>query len=198
MTDPTPDDLTDVLAPLPTPPGRADARAALFARTERALARGRFLRRLTNASVVVAVFVGGALLGWAARPERVVVRVEHVPAQPEVVVVPVVVPVPVSATPSAVPDPSPTARVEPLTAARAELLAEQTDDRAAAARLYRTAGDKYLTDAEDYRNAARCYRLFLARAGDAGLSFEADDSWLLTSLKNTAFKEKNRVAKTDG
>ena len=57
-------------------------------------------------------------------------------------------------------------------------------------RLYRLAGDKYLIDRQDYRNAARCYRLFLARAGDPGLAPDPGDTWLLTSLKNAAYKEK--------
>ena len=79
----------------------------------------------------------------------------------------------------------------------AELKAELADDPAAAARLYRAAGDKYLNDRQDYRNAARCYRLFLARAGDTGLSPDPADTWLLTSLKNTAFKEKYDAAARD-
>jgi hypothetical protein len=36
---------------------------------------------------------------------------------------------------------------------------------------------------------ARCYRLFLARAGTAGRALETGDSWLLVSLKNESFKE---------
>ena len=74
----------------------------------------------------------------------------------------------------------------------AELQAEQMDDPAEAAKLYRAAGDRFL-DREDYRNATRCYRLFLARAGDNGLSPEKGDSWLLTSLKNAAYKEKTHA-----
>ena len=84
--------------------------------------------------------------------------------------------------------PAPPAEV--VTAPQAEVKAELADDPADAARLYRLAGDKYLNDRQDYRNAARCYRLFLARAGDNGLSPDPADTWLLTSLKNAAFKEK--------
>ncbi|MBX9585027.1 MAG: hypothetical protein K2X87_32380, partial [Gemmataceae bacterium] len=60
---------------------------------------------------------------------------------------------------------------------------------AEAARLYRLAGDLYLNDRQDYRQAARCYRLHLSRAGAAGLAPQPDDSWLLSSLKNAAYKE---------
>ena len=63
--------------------------------------------------------------------------------------------------------------------------------------MYRIGGDAYL-DAQDYSNAARCYRLFLARAGDTALSPATGDTWLLTSLKNAAFKEKLDAPKTDG
>ena len=85
--------------------------------------------------------------------------------------------------------------VAPPSASEMELRAEQMDDRAEAARLYRTAGDSFLRD-EDYTNATRCYRVFLARAGDDGLSPEQGDSWLLTSLKNAAFQEKVDAPKT--
>ncbi len=82
-------------------------------------------------------------------------------------------------------------------ATQAELRAEQADDRAEAARLYRQAGNAFLRD-QDYANATRCYRLYLARSGDTALSLDTDDSWLLVSLKNAAFKEKIHVAKIDG
>lgn len=193
MTDPIPelpDDLDGLLAPPAAGPA-PELRDALFRRTERTLARGRLVRRLTTAGLIAAVFVVGGLLGWVAKPDRETVRVERVPSPPEVVTVPVVVPVPVPESPEP-------PRTEIATAAQAELLAEQADDRAEAARLYRLAGDRYLDDDQDYRNAARCYRLFLARVGDNGLSSDPADTWLLTSLKNAAFKEKFDVLKTDG
>jgi hypothetical protein len=112
---------------------------------------------------------------------------------PEVVVVTVPVPVPVPQPERRSPDP----QQPPLSASEAELRAELADDRTEAARLYRLAGDAFLR-AEDYRNATRCYRLHLARGGDSALSLEAGDSWLLTSLKNAAFKEKVDVPKLDG
>jgi len=198
MTDPTPeppDDLDAFLAPNPTTGPAPGLRESLFRRTERNLARGRLVRRLAMAGLVAAVFVGGGLVGWVAKPDRETVRVERISSPPEVVTVPVAVPVPV---PHPVPDSPEPPRTETATAAAAELLAEQADDRAEAARLYRLAGDRYLNDDQDYRNAARCYRLFLARVGDSGLSPDPADTWLLTSLKNAAFKEKFDVLRTDG
>ncbi|MBN9517813.1 hypothetical protein J0H58_04715 [bacterium] len=190
MTDP--DDLAPLLTPRPAPAPGFDA--ALFTRTERALARGRRVRRLGRAAVVVGVFAVGGLVGWASKPtaaEQPVRVVAHV----EVVAVPVVVPVPVGESPPvsvAAADP------EPATAAAAELLAEQADDPARAARLYRLAGDKYLRDAQDFRNARRCYRLFLGRAGAGGLSPAAADNWLLAELKVSLSKERTDATKNDG
>ena len=114
--------------------------------------------------------------------------------QVEVVTAPVPVFIPVgSGSVEQVPTPD-----APLTAAKLELNAELQDDAATAAKLYRQAGDRYLADEQDYANAARCYRLFLARGGDPALAPEPGDSWLLTSLKNAAFKEKVHATPVDG
>ncbi|MBX9628473.1 MAG: hypothetical protein K2X82_32045 [Gemmataceae bacterium] len=174
------DDLDDLLGPPPAPAGPD---SALFRRTERVLRRGRLARRVARAGAVAAVFAAGGLAGWLAKPdrERVTTIEVAVASPPDVVTVPVVVPVP-----QPVPD---LPQSSPPSPAAAELLAEQADDPAEAARLYRLAGDLYLNDRQDYRQAARCYRLHLARAGAAGLAPAADDSWLLTSLKNAKFKE---------
>lgn len=186
MTDPTnePDDLAELLAPQPGA-SRPGLREELLRRTERRLMWNRWVRRGTRAAAVAAVFVVGGLAGWFARTPVV-----SAPGLPEVqvLVVPVAVPVIV---PAEVSTPEPAA---PLSAASAELQAEQTDDLAEAAKLYRLAGDTFLRD-EDYPNATRCYRLFLIRAGDNGLSPEVNDSWLLTSLKNAKFKENVDVPK---
>jgi hypothetical protein len=184
MIDP-PDDLADVLAPRPVPP-TPELRDALLRRTERQLARDRWSRRASRAFAIATVFLAGGAIGWFARPSAVPMPVPV----PEVVMVPLVVPVPISPS---VPVPQ-----RPLSASEAELRAEQADDRAEAAKLYRLAGDTFLRD-QDYANATRCYRLFLARGGDTALSLEADDTWLLVSLKNAAFKEKTDVVpKTNG
>ena len=63
--------------------------------------------------------------------------------------------------------------------------------RATAAALYRQAGDRYLADRNDSPQAARCYRLFLLRAGPDARKVSADDSWLLIALKQDQ-REANR------
>jgi hypothetical protein len=75
--------------------------------------------------------------------------------------------------------------------------AELADDPAESARGYRAAGDRYL-DAQDYPNAARCYRIYLDRAGATALNPRPGDSWLLISVKNVAFQEKSDATKRDG
>ena len=187
MIDP-PDDLAEALAPRPGQPS-PELRDALFRATERQLARDRWLRRAARAAAVAAVFLVGGVTGWLARPERT----KLVEVAGDVVAVPLVVPVPIPSMEVHTPGSTGTL----LAASRAELRAEQADDRAEAAKLYRQAGDAFLRD-QDYANATRCYRLYLARGGDTALSLGADDSWLLVSLKNAAFKEKAHVPKTDG
>jgi hypothetical protein len=189
MSDPH-DELDELLSPKPGGE-RPGMRAELFDRTGRQLARARLVRRLARAAAAVAVFAAGGLAGWAAKPGRV--SVERVPSPPEVVAIPVVVPVVTSGEVT-----SPGSPVVSTHPGKLEQQAELADDPAGAARLYRLAGDAYLNDRQDYRNAARCYRLFLARAGDAGLSPEPGDTWLLTSLKNAAFKEKYHATNHGG
>lgn len=187
MADPH-DDLDELPAP-PAPAESPGLRDAILRRTQRRLVRVKWARRATRLAAVAAVFAAGVGVGFLRTPderERIVVVREV-----EVVAVPVVVVVPVSV--SAVEQPPPVAAP---TAARLELDAEQAD-APAAAKLYRDAGDQYLTAEQDYANAARCYRLFLARAGDLALSPESGDSWLLNSLKNAAFKEKVHATPTN-
>jgi hypothetical protein len=193
MTDP-PDELDDLLGPPPAAetPG---LRASILRRTQHRLARRAWARRAGKAAAVAAVFAAGIGLGvWLAPRGREPVLVPA-PAPPaEVVTVPVPILVPVPANASADPTPPGAAR----TAKALELDAEQADEAPTAARLYRQAGDAYLTAEQDYANATRCYLLFLARGGDAALAPERGDSWLLTSLKNAAFKEKVHATPTDG
>ena len=185
MTDPH-DELEDLLRPRPEASTLA-LRGAILARTERALARLRWTRRAVRSAAVAAAVLAGAGAGWLLKPACVVEVAGTRQAVP--VFVPVFVGVEVDASrPPATPE-------LPPSAAAAELQAEQRDDPAEAARLYRAAGDRFL-DRHDYPNATRCYRLFLARAGDGGLYLERGDSWLLTSLKNAALKEKIDVPKT--
>ena len=192
MTDP-PDDLEPLLEPKPgaEPAGFRDA---LFQRTTRQLTWRRWTRRAATAAGIAAVFVGGGAIGWVVKPSSAAVDA------PAAELVFVFVPMPEPAISGGLTSPgSPIVTPDsPGTAAEAEVQAELADDRTEAARLYRLAGDKYLNDRQDYANAARCYRLFLTRSGDTALSPEPADTWLLTSLKNAAFKEKLDVAKTGG
>jgi hypothetical protein len=192
MTDP--DDLDELLAP-PATGATPGLRDAIRRRTERRLAFGRWARRGVKLAATLlmgaAVFAAGVGVGvWRTGDREKLIPVPQV----EVVAVPTPVFVPVgfgSAEQVPTPDASPTA-------AKLELNAELQDDPTAAAKFYRQAGDRYLADEQDYANAARCYRLFLARAGDDALSPEPGDSWLLTSLKNAAFKEKVHATPVDG
>jgi hypothetical protein len=129
---------------------------------------------------VALVFAVGGAAGWVLKPtpEREVVTVTVVRPMPVAVVLPAPVPEP----------PAPTDT--PVSPAVLELLAEQANTPAEAAKLYRSAGDRYLTDAGDYEQAVRCYRLYFRHAGDAGASVSAGDSWLLMSLKSSIRKEK--------
>jgi hypothetical protein len=158
---PPPDDLAPLLRPTPGPPPSAERRAALLAVTTRVVRRRVWFRRVTVAAGVLAVFALGAASGWLLKPtpEREVVLVTAPPVEPE--------PIP-----------------PPPSAAELELQAELADDRAEVARLYRAAGDAYLTVERDYVEAARCYRLFLSHADDAARRFATSDSWVLKSMKS--------------
>jgi hypothetical protein len=183
------DELDELLGPPPAaePPGLRDD---LFRQTSRQLTRGRWVRRARTAGAVAAVLAVGGLVGWFAKPAPPAVAPEA-PAERVVFAVAVVPFVVVPDSPAMDVAGSPEL---PLSAAKLETRAELADDAAEAARLYRLAGDRYLNDRQDYPNAVRCYRLFLARAGDNGLSPDPADTWLLTSLKNAAFKEKYDAA----
>lgn len=180
------DDLADLLSP-PAADSSPEFRDSLLRQTERRLARGRLLRHGLRTVALASIFAAGGLAGWLARPERE--RTNEVPGSVETVFVPVPVPVPL-------PEHPPAASAS-LTAVAAEMQAEQLDNPTAAANLYRQAGDAFLRD-QDYPNATRCYRLYMARAGEAALALETNDSWLLVSLKNAAFREKIDVTKNDG
>ena len=185
MADET-DELEDLLAP-PLTAETPGLRDAVLRRTLRKLAVVCWSRRAAKCAAVAAVFALGVWVGaWRTPVERETVLVT---APAEVQFVPVLVPLPpVSPEPPV---------IEPARTAKAlELDAEQADGLVAAG-LYRRAGDAYLSAEEDYANAARCYRLFLARGGEPALTPETSDSWLLTSLKNAAFREKVHAPSDD-
>jgi hypothetical protein len=194
MTDePNEPDLSELLAPPPAveTPGLRDA---IFRQTQRRLALNRWTQRVVKLAAIVAIFAIGVALGvWSTPRERETVLVATPVPQVEVVTVPVPFPVfvPTDATAGQTP------QVAKRTAKELELDAEQADDVLVAAKLYQQAGDEYLNSEQDYANAARCYRLFIARSGDTALSLDPGDSWLLTSLKNEAFKEKIHATAND-
>ncbi len=171
------DDLDRLLGP---PAGEPDERlqAAIRERTGRVVARRRWGRLGGKLALGAGLFAAGVGVGWTGKPTP---RLSIVAPPPlEVIAVPVLVPV-TPPRPSPPPDPY-------LTADRLEQAAELAD-RAEAARLYQKAGDKYLTDAGEPGQAARCYRLSLQHAGPDGLTVEPADSWLLSSLKSQRKRE---------
>jgi hypothetical protein len=184
MTEPH-DDLAPLLDPRPVTdsPALCDL---LLRQTERYLTRTRWVGRGMRAALVAGIFAAGGVAGWLSRTPSPPASVH------EYVTIPVAVPILVPAGVE-----SGDALVAPPTASSAELQAEQQDDPVAQGRLYRQAGDAFLRQ-QDYSNATRCYRLYLARAGAGALELDSADSWLLVSLKNAAFREKTDVEKNDG
>jgi hypothetical protein len=189
-----PDDLKELLAP-PSERETPGLRDAILRRTQKRLALRKWTRRTLQTACIAALFALGVGVGvWVVPRERETVIVPAPAPQPEAAAAPVPVFIPL-------PVPLPSGTAEPPKPARSakalELEAEQADGARSAA-LYRQAGDAYLDAEQDYANAARCYRLFLARGGDAALTPATGDSWLLTSLKNAAFKEKVNATPTNG
>jgi hypothetical protein len=168
------DDLDELLGPKPARDDAA-AREAVLRRTARVIRLRPWVRRAKLLTAAVVLVAAGGVVGWLAKPTPGPVT--------EYVAVPVGV-----ALPPADPTPPP---AEYVTAEQIELEAEQAADRATAAALYRQAGDRYLADRNDSPQAARCYRLFLLRAGPDALTVSADDSWLLIALKQDQ-KEASR------
>ena len=191
MSDDANDDLADVLDPKP---GALSStfRDALLRQTESRLTRYRWQRRGVRWGAVAGVFVAGGLTGWLVRPLPPPECVTVIQRETVEVPVPVVVPVPIPAESRSSETPE---VAKAVSGPDLELQAEQADG-AASWSLYKSAGDVFLRD-QDYANAARCYRLFLIRSGDAALSLTPDDSWLLMFLKNAAYQEKSYVQKSD-
>jgi hypothetical protein len=167
------DDLETLLSPVDG--GTMPCRGELLVASTRILRRRFLVRRIGGALGVAAIFFAGATAGWFLNPqpaERKVVELVYVdrPAAPAVKEAPRVEPAPLSPN-------------------DLELQAELSDDKAKVARLYREAGDKYLTEIHDYGQAARCYRLHLKAADAAEQQVSANDSWLLMSMKSTSHRE---------
>jgi hypothetical protein len=170
----------ELLTPKPVAANEA-LTAGVLARTVRRVRLHRWRRRATGVAVCLACFG----LGWATtylRPTPV----------PEVVYVPSPVP-PVAGVPDPpAPPKDDTPPARPVSPADLELLAEQTAEKAEAARRFREAGDRYLREFADYRAALRCYRNFLDEADPADRAVAPDDTWLLTSLKRAREQESTQ------
>lgn len=167
------DDLDELLGPKPAGDD-ARVREAVLRRTARVIRFRPWVRRAKLLAAAALLVAAGGVAGWFSKPAPGPVT--------EYVAVPVVLP-------SA--EPTPPAPVEYVTAEQIELQAEQAADRATAAARYREAGDRFLADRNDSPQAARCYRLYLMRAGPDALTVTADDSWLLIALKQDQ-REANR------
>lgn len=161
------DDLDGLLGNPPVSSHDPGRRATTLAATSRVLHRERQFRRVLVAAGVIAAFGAGGVCGWWAKPSPATV----------VVVTP---PEPV-ASPS---NSSPAVAVESLTPEQLEVRAELAEDPAEAARLFREAGDRFLTARRDYENAARCYRRHLAVADDDARKASSSDSWMLHTMKD--------------
>ena len=169
----------ELLTPKPSASNEA-LKADVLARTVRRVRLNHWRRRAVQVVVCLACFG----LGWATtylRPASV----------PEVVYVPLPAP-PVGEAPGPPPSPRTEPPAPPMSPADLELLAEQTAEKAEAARRFRQAGDRYLREYADYRAALRCYRNFLDEADPADRAVAPDDTWLLTSLKRAREQESTQ------
>jgi len=163
-----PDDLASVLGPVPVPLSDPARRADTLAVTTRILHRGQRVRRGLVAAGVVVSFVAGGVSGWLVKPAAPVMVFNS----PDPDIVP--------------PSNPPTVIEEPLTPEELELRAELSDNPAETARLFREAGDRFLTVRRDYENAARCYRRHLSVADADVQKVSASDSWMLHTMKSPA------------
>ena len=171
------DDELDALLTPKAPTANDALREAIFA-TTLPLRRP---RRIGKYFIAVGLFAVGIAVGWFAKPTPPPERVVETVTVLEKVSEPV---------PAEVPSPS-----EPLVEfapERLELEAEKATDPATSAKFYQRAGDAFLK-ASHVDSAIRCYRLYLAESGAEGRIVRLEDSWLLTSIKNSRKKEPDRA-----
>ena len=166
----TEDDWEQWLAPR-SPAGAEPTAEELFARTRPILRRRVLLRWLSRGLLVLALLAVGYTAGFLTAPAKTVVVEVPLPAVALPEVPPLTVPVPPAPV---LPEPS---------ATQLELQAELSDVPAETAALYRQAGDKYLTVERDYPRATRCYRQHLQALDQKSPPLDANDTWLLASLK---------------
>jgi hypothetical protein len=165
--------MTDDLEHLLKPDEGQSANPDAFAASLRILKRRATIRRAVSWLGCLLLLGSGVGLGWLIKPDAVAVEV------------PVPVQVPVTAPESS----GMLARAAEESPDHWEQKAELADDRDVAAAFYKQAGDAYLTR-QRYDEAARCYRLHLARGGASQRPFQTNDSWLLCSIKTTYSPEE--------
>lgn len=169
-----PNDALDHLLARPTAACDESLRRSLLAQTTNVLRlqrRGRQRRRIAFALAAAAILLaiaGVAIFPRSGTPER--------PVGPP--------------NPTVVQSPAPLAADMP--AAAIERIGETSalDQRSV---LYRRAGDRYLEEAADPKDALRCYTQALDDGSEADLNVSADDSWLLMALKIDRKKEKKNA-----
>lgn len=163
------DTLEDLLGPGDGSP--SPRREAMRRATTRRVHFALWARRTRWAVLLGAAYLAGVFTPWA---------------RPEPTMVPVIVPM---VTPAESPEPTVPilARLSP---SRLEMAAEEAMPRPAeSARLYREAGDLYLSEAGDIASAARCYRLYLAAAMPPERVPVPADNWLMFSMKSELVSE---------
>jgi hypothetical protein len=154
----------DPLDDLLAPPPPLPRRDDVFARTLPALRWGRRLRQVGRAAALAAAYAAGLLTSPGGPP--------HPQADAPAVV---------QAAPPGPP-------------AATDLEWQALERPAAAAALYREAGDQYLAGA-DPEEAVRCYGNALDAGGAGHLEVSTQDTWLLMAIKHARKKEKNACEK---
>jgi hypothetical protein len=166
-----------------------ELQASLRSRTTRLLRRRVMLRRCAFAGALVACYVAGALtvvsLPTGSRPN------------PDALAKNVVRPGeglgPVEPAPNA--SSVPADQEKTLTASALEWQAVDGQDQRP--QLLRSAGDRYLDDANDFQGALRCYRNLLDTPSEEATTISADDNWLLMALKEAKQKERYHATIAD-
>jgi hypothetical protein len=153
---------------------------ALLHKTTLIIRRRRRLHRAGTAALAAACYLLGAVTMWYAIPRApanndtpstaVVIADNSKPAPPV----------------EAPPERPELVELRALTAAPAERALQ-----------LRKAGDLYLSQANDYASALRCYTAFFNAAGDDALEFSPDDNWLVIAIKNTRSRDRENSPDID-
>jgi hypothetical protein len=161
-------------------------RKAVLARTQGVLRRRGWARRAGLAAALAACYAAGLATMRLAIPAAT--GGEGMARQAPGATSPQPTPLP---TPKSAPTPRPP---EPDRAPTALALEWQAvDSPVRRPELFRTAGDRYLTENGDLQSATRCYRSFLDLCSERDRIVSVDDTWLLMALKEGRQREKRRA-----